>query len=161
MEAIRVGSGRSGSRTALPILVGGLAAGALDLIAAFISYGWNVPQAIASGLIGSAAARGGGVPTWILGVVLHFLITCVAAAVYWAASRRLTFLREYAFVCGLFFGIAIYLVMNLIVLPLSALHATGPYTYRGLVQGLLVHMFIVGLPISYSVKLFDVKRGVL
>jgi hypothetical protein len=161
MKPIRAESGRSGSRAVPAILVGGLAAGALDLIAAFILYGWNVPHSIASGLIGSEAARSGGVPTWILGVVLHFFIACVAAAVYWAASRRLTFLREYAFVCGLFFGIAVYLVMQLIVLPLSALHATGPYTYRGLVQGLLIHMFIVGLPISYSVKLFDVKRGVL
>ena len=37
---------------------------------------------------------------------------------------------------------------------LSALHASGPYQYRDLVQGLVVHMVIVGLPISFSVRWF-------
>ena len=44
--------------------------------------------------------------------------------------------------------------MRLVVLPLSALHAIGPYTYRDLVLGLLVHMVIVGLPISFSMWRF-------
>jgi hypothetical protein len=44
--------------------------------------------------------------------------------------------------------------MSLVVLPLSALHAMGPYTYRDLVSGFLVHMVIVGLPISFSVQRF-------
>jgi hypothetical protein len=64
------------------------------------------------------------------------------------------FLSQHAWVCGLFFGIAVDLTMSLIVLPLSGLHATGPYQYRGLVQGLLVHMVLVGLPISFSVSRF-------
>ena len=45
-------------------------------------------------------------------------------------------------------------VMNLIVLPLSALHSAGPYELRDLLQGLLVHMVVVGLPISYSIRRF-------
>jgi hypothetical protein len=57
-------------------------------------------------------------------------------------------------VCGLFFGIAVYLVMNLIVLPLSALHATLPIALRDLIQGLLVHMIVIGLLISFSVRRF-------
>jgi hypothetical protein len=44
--------------------------------------------------------------------------------------------------------------MNLIVLPLSALRAKGPYQLRDLIQGLLVHMVVVGLPISFSVRRF-------
>jgi len=43
-------------------------------------------------------------------------------------------------------------VMNLIVLPLSAIHFRGPYELGGLILGLLVHMFCVGLPISFSVQ---------
>ncbi len=42
--------------------------------------------------------------------------------------------------------------MNLVVLPLCALHAMGPYKYHGLVQGILVHMLIIGLPISFSLN---------
>jgi len=42
-------------------------------------------------------------------------------------------------------------VMNLVVLPLSALHARGPYELHDLILGLMVHMVVIGLPIAYSV----------
>jgi hypothetical protein len=141
------------------ILVGGLLAGALDITSAFVTYGWNTPKGIAAGLVGRATARAGGIEMWILGMFLHFFITCVAAAVYWTFSRRLVFLRQYPFVCGLFFGIAVWLVMNLIVLPLSAIHARDPIPLGAMIQGLLVHMFFVGLPISYSVSYFEKRAG--
>jgi hypothetical protein len=53
----------------------------------------------------------------------------------------------------LFFGIVIFLVMNLVVLPLCALHFTGPYQLSCLIRGLLTHMLIIGLPISLSLRL--------
>ena len=106
----------------LAIAVGGLIAGALDLTQACILFGWDIPLAIAGGLLGRQAFHGG-VGTYILGVFLHFFIACSAAAVYYAASRRLSFLTEHPLVCGLFFGAAVEEVMNLVVLPLSALHA--------------------------------------
>ena len=106
----------------LAIAVGGLIAGALDLTQACILFGWDIPLAIAGGLLGRQAFHGG-VGTYILGVFLHFFIACSAAAVYYAASRRLSFLTEDPLVCGLFFGAAVEEVMNLVVLPLSALHA--------------------------------------
>jgi hypothetical protein len=137
----------------LAIGTGGLIAGALDLTQACILFGANIPLAIAAGLLGPQAFHGGKA-TYVLGVLLHFFIALSAAAVYYAASRRLRFLTEHALVCGLFFGIAVELVMRLIVLPVSALHATGPYQYHDLVQGLLVHMVVVGLPISFSVRRF-------
>ena len=56
--------------------------------------------------------------------------------------------------CGLLFGAAVEEVMNLVVLPLSALHARGPYQLHDLVLGLVVHMVVVGLPISFSVRRF-------
>jgi hypothetical protein len=143
---------RSGNAI-LAIVVGGLVAGTLDLMQAVILFGKNIPLAIAGGLLGPQAFRGGA-GTYILGVLLHFFIACSAAAIYFAASRKLRFLTENPLVCGLFFGAAVQLVMSLVVLPLSALHAMGPYTYRDLVSGFLVHMIIVGLPISFSVQRF-------
>ena len=134
-----------------PILVGGAAAGTFDLISAFISFGLGNPRLIAGGLIGKQALQGGA-GTWILGVLLHYFIAFSAAAIYCLSSRKLQFLREHWLVCGLFYGIAVFLVMNLIVLPLCAYHYTGPYQYRGLVQGLLAHMLIIGLPISFSLS---------
>jgi hypothetical protein len=138
-----------------PILVGGLVAGGLDLTAAFISFGRGMPLGIASGLLGSQALKGG-MGTWILGVVLHFVIAFSAAAIYCLSSLRLKFLRDHFFVCGLFYGIAVFLVMNLIVLPISAVpFKIGPFTVAGLIQGLLVHMLIIGLPISASLRFYS------
>ena len=133
------------------VAAGGLLAGSLDLTQALLLFGARVPLSIAAGLFGRDAFRGG-VGTYTLGVLLHFLIAFSAAAVYYAVSRRLAFLKEHPLVCGLFYGGAVEEVMNLVVLPLSALHARGPYELHDLILGLLVHMVVVGLPISFSVQ---------
>ena len=146
--------GPSGKRNALlAIAVGGGIAGTLDLLQACILFGWKIPLVIAAGLLGPQAIHGGA-GTYVLGVLLHFFIACSAAAVYYAASRRLRFMAEHPVVCGLFFGAAVEEVMHLVVLPLSALHAKGPYTLHDLILGLLVHMVVIGLPISFSVRRF-------
>ena len=103
----------------------GVIAGALDLTSAYISFGPNVPRGIAAGLLGPSAHQGG-LGTYIVGIFLHFFIAMSAAFVFYLASRKLGFMVQHPVVCGLFFGIAVFLVMNLIVLPLSAIHFKGP-----------------------------------
>lgn len=137
----------------LAIAVGGGIAGTLDLLQACTLFGWDIPLVIAGGLLGPQAFHGG-VGIYVLGVALHFFIACSAAAVYYGASFRLGFLKEHPLECGLFFGGAVEEVMNLVVLPLSALHARGPYQLHNLILGLVVHMIVIGLPISYSVRRF-------
>jgi hypothetical protein len=144
-----------GRATLQGILVGGLAAGALDAALAFAVFGWGMPRGIASGLLGRAAFNGGA-GTWVLGLALHFVIALLAAAVYGLSSRRLDFLRGHFVVCGLFYGIAVYLAMNLVVLPLSAFPLPiGPFTVADLWKGLVGHMLVIGLPISFSVSRFS------
>jgi hypothetical protein len=93
---------RNGNRNALlAIAVGGIIAGTLDLTQAFVLFGAGVPRVVAAGLLGPEAVRGG-VGTYVLGVFLHFSIALSAAAIYYAASRKLSFLKEHALVCGLF-----------------------------------------------------------
>lgn len=137
----------------LAIGVGGAVAGTLDLLQACTRFGWDIPLSIAGGLLGRQAIHGGA-GTYILGVMLHYFIACSAAATYYAVSRRLHFLTEHPIVCGLFFGAAVQEVMNLVVLPLSALHARGPYELQHLRLGLVVHMVMIGLPIAFSVRKF-------
>jgi hypothetical protein len=141
------------SQAILAIAAGGLVAGAIDLTRACILFGWDIPLSIAAGLLGRQALHGG-VATYLLGVFLHFFIATSFAAFYYAASRRLTFLTHHPIVCGLAYGAGVELVMRLVVLPLSALHARGPYQLHDMIRGLLVHMVVVGLPISYSIRRF-------
>ena len=135
----------------LPILVGGAIAGTLDHISAMITFGPRVSRAIAAGLVGRWALQAG-TGMLILGLLLHFFIAFSAATIYCLSSRRLPFLRDHWLVCGMFYGIGVFLVMNLVVLPLCALHAAGPYQLHGLIQGVVVHMLIIGLPISFSLR---------
>jgi len=140
------------------IAAGGLIAGALDLTQACILFGKDIPLSIAAGLLGTNPFHTGA-GAYVLGVFLHFFIACSAAAVYYATSRRLTFMTEHPLVCGLCFGVGVELFMRLVVLPLCALHARGPYQLQDLIQGLLIHMVLVGLPISFAVRHFAKSKS--
>jgi hypothetical protein len=142
------------SRALQAIAAGGLIAGTLDLAQALILFGRRVPFGIAAGLIGPRIAHEGGAGIYMLGVLLHFFIAFSATAIYYGVSRRLTFMIEHPLVCGFFYGIAVELVMSYVVLPLSALHVRGPFELHDIILGLVVHMFTVGLPISFAVRRF-------
>ena len=143
------------SRLLRPILFGGILAGTFDLTCAFITMGLGNPRAIAGGVLGRQAALQGGAGTWILGVFLHYFIALSAATIYCLASRKLEFLKQHWLVNGIFYGIAVFLVMYLVVLPLCAYHVAGPYRYRDLIQGILAHIFLIGVPISFSLHKFS------
>jgi hypothetical protein len=136
------------------IAYGGLTVGVLDGLDAVVFFGLRngfaplrLFQGIAGGLLGREAALAGGVATALLGVVLHFAIATTVVAVFYGASRRFTFLTRRPFVWGPLYGIAVYLTMNLVVLPLSALHGTGlPHAVPVLLNGVLIHIIGVGTP---------------
>lgn len=142
------------------ILWGGLIAGTLDILAAFINSGLRgvsptrVLQAIASGLLGADSFKGG-FATAALGLILHFFVATTATAVYYAASRKLKMLIEQPIVCGLAYGIPVYLVMNLVVLPLSAVPFKPPRTLEAVATAVLILMFCVGLPIALVVRRYS------
>ncbi len=136
------------------IAAGGLIAGTLDITQAFLLFGWRVPLGISAALIGEAAERAPVVPVYTLGLVLHFGIATTWTTAYYLASRKLTFMTEHPIVCGLLYGMVVECVMSYVVLPLSALHAVGPYELKNVLLGLGVHMITIGLPIAFSVRRF-------
>ena len=87
-----------------------------------------------------------------LGLVLHFCIAFIWAAIFYLASKAIPFLTRHPVVAGLFYGFIIYAVMNLVVLPLSAFPRKVSFPLVVLVTGLLVHLFCIGLPISLAVR---------
>ena len=70
MNAVPATSSVQRPNAFLPILVGGFAAGVLDLTAAFIIYGPGVPRVIAGGILGLKALQGGGPRSTLL--ALHY-----------------------------------------------------------------------------------------
>jgi hypothetical protein len=80
---------------------------------------------------------------------LHFIIAFGAATVYYAASRKLRFLRERPVIAGLLYGAGVYVFMNYVVLPLSAFPKRArPPSGIALVNGILAVVLLVGLPIA-------------
>lgn len=145
-----------------PILIGGLVAGTLDIVAACISA-WvqagatpiRVAQSVASGAIGRDAAVNGGIKTALLGLAFHYLIATTATAVFYLASRKLHFLIKSPIPMGLLYGVFVYLFMNFVVLPLSAITRRGTPTISARAIQALIIMFCVGLPIALIVSRYS------
>jgi uncharacterized membrane protein YagU involved in acid resistance len=142
------------SRTVYAIVWGGLLCGALDAAAASLflrAQGVSpirVWQGVASGLKGESAFRQG----WrsvSLGLILHFLIAFVAAAFFCVGVRFARGVLNAPVAAGVLYGFVVFLVMNFIVIPLSA-RPKRPFTVSGVVGQLLIHALWVGLPISLS-----------
>lgn len=140
-----------------PLVVGGLVAGALDLAFAFCfagAYGKSpvfVMQTIASGWLGTAAYAGGPA-TATLGFASHFALALLWAALFLLAARRIPALVSRPVLAGIAFGVVVFLVMRLAVLPLSAY--PRPVVFRPLstVLDLASHTLLFGVPIAFGAR---------
>ena len=149
------------SNAFLAILWGGLACGVLDITQACIAWGIqnHVPpqrifQSVASGLIGPKSFQGGAA-TAALGLFLHFLIAFIWAVIFYMASRQIGFLTERPVIAGLLYGEFVWVMMNCVVVPLSAIHRWPPrFDPASIITGPILHPVLVGLPIALAVKKF-------
>ena len=106
-------------------------------------------QSVAAGLLGRPVAFEGGVKTFLLGLVLHFVVASCIAAVYYLASRILPVLIRHPVVSGLMYGMIAYLGMNYVVIPLSAIRRSpGPLRLPIFLTEIIGHALLVGLPIA-------------
>lgn len=135
------------------IIWGGLAAGVLDATDGVIAFGFNgmnpiqVLQYIASGVLGVDAFKGG-LSTAALGAFFHFFIAFVVAVVYYGASRKLPALYRNPATSGLAYGAAVYIFMNYLVLPRTAVPKSA-FSLPLFLNGILGHAIFVGLPIAW------------
>jgi hypothetical protein len=147
---------RAQARPGLAIAVGGVAAGLFDLVGAIAVY-WPAPPAgilrsIAAGAMGTGAARSAGAGVAALGLVLHFVIAFGAASVFVAACRVAPALARRPWLTGPLYGLAVFLAMNYVVIPLSAIGRwPGPWTGTTLLV-VAVHLAGVGLPIALAAR---------
>jgi len=139
---------------ALTVLTAGLLGGAGDITYAILFYRWwkdasaeRIFQSVASGVYGPASFQGG-VQTAAAGAALHFFIATVAAGVFYAAATRLRMLARQPYLFGPLFGVAMWLAMNFVVVPLSAARTPTFDDPVVVVTGILAHAFLFGLPIA-------------
>src|SRR5262245_50023483 len=141
------------------IFYGGLTVGILDgsyaVISAYLRNGVTpnrVFNSIASGLLGRPALSGG-IATSVLGVLLHFLFAFGVATFYYYASLKLPMLIHRPVLWGPLYGVVVYFVMQFIVVYLSAAPPLrGGHTLSSVLNGLIVHVLLVGSPAAFIAR---------
>jgi hypothetical protein len=133
---------------------GTLAVGGLDALAAIVTFGlrgmtpYRLFQGIAVGLLGRASFEGGW-STSALGVVLHFCVALGIVTTLVVASRFLPALARRPLLVGPLYGVVAFFVMNLVVIPLSAI-GTVVLRWPAAINGLLIHALLVGPPAAIA-----------
>jgi uncharacterized membrane protein YagU involved in acid resistance len=107
-------------------------------------------QYIASGVLGEAAFAGG-LATSLLGVLFHYLIAFVVAGVFIVSAARIPLLRRNIIVGSLLYGIAVYFVMEMIVVPLSATPEVVRTQFE-IIELTVEHALLIGLPLGLLVR---------
>lgn len=133
------------------IVIGGLTAGTIDIGAPCLIYHVGpavVLRSIAAGLMGESA-RHGGASVVLLGLGLHLLMSLLIAAFYGVAGLRLRFLLANPITWGLLYGIGIFVVMNYVVMPLSAIGHRPHFTPASFVLNLLA-MLVFGWIVAFA-----------
>ncbi len=136
------------------ILITGLFAGGLDILAAFVHTIYiqsrtttvqKILQYIASAVINKEAAYTGGWTTAMLGLALHFVIAFCFAAGFYLCYPVVPFLRKQKIIAGLLYGLFAWAVMNLGVMQI-----VKPYSvsWQNSWPAALILMLFIGLPIS-------------
>ena len=135
------------------IVSAGLIAGTLDMVyaCAFWALKAGIPsrrifQSVAAGVLGPASFEGG-FATAALGLSLHYFIATMMALVYYLAAGRSAMLVRRPVLMGASYGLFLYVVMNYLVVPLSAAGSSSKDPLW-VTLSILVHMFLIGVPIA-------------
>ena len=150
---MRQPSERAGASPLTAIVQGGLAAGTLDIGAAALINGVSpafIVRFVAGGLLGKDALAGG-VGVAALGFMLQLVMSLIIAAVYVGAAQRLAWLRRHWIAAGLGYGVVVFVVMNYVVIPLSAWARWPRFTPASFGWNMLA-MLVFGLIIAFFAR---------
>jgi uncharacterized membrane protein YagU involved in acid resistance len=133
------------------IVLGGTVAGLVDIVAACLIYRLKpvvLLRGIASGLIGDSAASGG-LSISVLGFVLQVGMSVLIAAICITVRRQFRLVKLPWVVTGIAFGVATFIVMNYVVMPLSAIGHIPHFSVANFEKNLTA-MVVFGLIIGFA-----------
>ncbi|MHA4808098.1 hypothetical protein ACX0G9_08320 [Flavitalea flava] len=145
------------------VLLAGLLAGTLDAISASISaiaQGINNPARVfifvASVALGKSVLLTGGSGIAIVGLLIHFFIAYSFTLFFFLIYPKLPILAKNRVLTAVVYGLFVWIVMNLIVLPIAG----RPFHFRAVNTpvNILILMFAIGLPVSFIAYRYFKKR---
>jgi uncharacterized membrane protein YagU involved in acid resistance len=145
-------------RSALWVLAGGLVAGTFDITYACVFWAIKIGapptrifQSVARGLLGAASFRGGAA-TAALGLFLHYFIATSMSFFYYFVARKWAVLYKYPLRYGAVYGLFLFVFMTYVVVPLSAARGGASPGKLWVALSILVHMFLIGVPIAFFTR---------
>ncbi|RDI99890.1 hypothetical protein DVT68_03415 [Dyella solisilvae] len=134
-------------------LWGGFVAGTLDIGAASLISGYHpliILKYIAGGLLGKSSLAGG-LSNAALGLLLQWAMSIIIAAIFVWATRRRIAASSWWPVWGVAYGVVIFIVMNYVVVPLSALHAVPHFSTFSFIANLAA-MLLFGWIVAFFAR---------
>ena len=131
-------------RTLLPAALG---IGTLDLLFAWGFWAnkgvafTDILHSIAAGWYGKAS-RDMRATSAVVGALSHYAIILAFVLAYWLLAKRFRALRTHPWRYGLPYGLGLYAVMYLVVLPLSAAGSPGFGNLAWVAASIAMHMLI-------------------
>ncbi|WP_448702841.1 hypothetical protein ACFGVR_10845 [Mucilaginibacter sp. AW1-3] len=154
---------KSKASVAVTVLWCGLLVGTLDILAAFanayVSFDvgpTRVLKYIASALFGAAAITGG-TDMVIIGLLMHYCIAYFFTALYFFLYPRLGGITQNNILLGVMYGLFIWLLMNLIVVPFTKI----PHSHMHIPQtviNILILIVMIGVPLSIITNNFYTSK---
>lgn len=139
------------------LLLTALLTGFLDGLAAVINYSINggknpgiVFKFIASGVFGKQALSSG--PVMIIwGIIFHFMIAFLFTLFFFILYPKMRWLGDNIVLTGALYGICVWAVMNLIVVPLSN---TPPVVFKfsKAIIAVLILIVCIGMPVTIMAR---------
>ncbi|RDC57024.1 DUF1440 domain-containing protein [Pedobacter chinensis] len=127
-----------------------LIAGTLDGLAAVIFLAKmkfaSTFQYIVSAIFGKTAFEGGSKMV-LAGLLLHYFITFIFVNIYMIVSIDSVLLKKQKIIAGIVYGIIVWSIMNLLVVPLTPI-PHGKFNIERAVINCIVLILCIGLPIS-------------
>lgn len=141
------------------LIYGGLIAGTVDIGAATLINMVSplvILQAIASGLLGRPAFQGGG-GVMLLGLVLQWGMSILIAAFFCFAASKWPVLARRWILWGTVYGVVVFIVMNYVVVPLSAASHKWTHPLSWFVENGLA-MLVFGWIVAFTANRFLMGR---
>ena len=133
-----------------------LIAGVLDIGSAFVYavLDGRSPRVVLIGIASALwpGAVHAGLAGAFTGLLLHFAIMCAMVAIYMMATSRIRWTGRRPILSGGLYGLILWAVMNLIVLPLRWPALFPHLTTVGVTEQLFSHVILVGIPIAWLAR---------
>jgi hypothetical protein len=134
-----------------PIAIATAVSGSLDILWAMILtlwFGRHVPDMlrfVASGPFPQATEWGA--PGAVLGLLVHFTLMGIMAAIFVLAAQRFPDIVRSPLKWGILYGLVTYVAMNWVVVPIR-FHAPLPPKAVSIATQLFAHIVLVGIPFA-------------